>query len=260
MLQSLAETEAGVQHQQLPGHAARHTVLGTLPQIITDVCHHVVVAGCGLHGRGLALTVHDADGEPGFGRHRQSAVALQCTHIIDHAGTARRRFTHQLGIAGIHRDHHIQLGDDALEQWQDTVDLFLAGHGRGTGAGRLTTDIENVGPGVHLGPRTRHGALQVQGAVTIQRAPVGEGIRRGVDDPHDTGPGQIEQTPGTLQCRALGRSGHDRAVNARWQGRQSGWRRRRPFPPRPGRRLPHRRACHRHCRPSPRAPGACGRT
>ena len=114
-----------------------------------------------------------------------------------HAGPARGRHVEQggrdvvdqvapasQGRLGHRRLHRVDRDPDVARQRLDHRDhpgqLDLFGHGLGPRAGRLTPDVDDVGPlGHHVEP-VGHGGLGGQVA-----PPVGERVRRHVENAHD---------------------------------------------------------------------------
>jgi len=90
------------------GNAANETstvehVQQPVVEVLGLLVHHVIVVRVALHGRRLALHVHETDGALGFAHGSERPGRLQRLHIVDHGGAGVERRLHHRGPARIHR-------------------------------------------------------------------------------------------------------------------------------------------------------------
>src|SRR5690554_4701788 len=189
MLNGLAETKARIQDDLVRIYPGRLSHAHPLGQERTDLPAHIAVAGVDLHGVRLALNVHDAHWNVGPRRHLRRTVALQGAHIINQPGTELCGFLHDLRVAGVDRNHSIQLTGNGLHHRAHPIKLFLGRHLSRAGPGGFATHINERGTVGHHLPGANHRHLQ-----RIEPAAVGKRIRSHIQDAHNMATGKVQFT------------------------------------------------------------------
>ena len=149
-------------------------------EMVEHVERHVLVRGLQLHGRGLALAVHQHDRQAArAGRREAVGVVPQGGDVVDHARAGCDRGTHHGGLAGIDRDQDARSGE-RLDHRQSAPDLLVDRHRVRARPRRFAADIDDVGAfGVQpqpVGDRRRR----------LEKLPaVREAVRGDVDHAHE---------------------------------------------------------------------------
>ena len=157
----------------------KHGCLGG--EILLHLCHYIVVRRVLLHGRRLALHVHD-----------DAARIARCGHL-DHSGIAKARNVVDDGCAGLHAsacnlgmtridaDAHALFSQGAYDI-DGTREFFFYGYGSRAWTGRLPAHVDN------LGTRLEHCTSVCQGRIEIVMLPaVRKRIGSDVKDAHNNG-------------------------------------------------------------------------
>ena len=195
MLDGLAETDPRIQSDLVAHDALLERFGFPVAQELDDFANDVVVMRRGLHGARLALHVHQhKPGSRGGGHPGHLRIAAQRGHIVDDDGPRRQRGSRDLGLGRIDRDRNVNPGAERFDDGDDAANFFLGVDGPGARPGRFSAHVDDVGSlGGHR-LAVGHGSPRVE-----KPAPIAEGVRRDVEDPHDENPGtQVEPAPATL--------------------------------------------------------------
>jgi hypothetical protein len=180
LLRRLAEPDPGVEGNAVfqnagapgDGEGALEECQAGLDQVARQRLCRAEQAGI-VHG--------DHAGAMARGDLRQVRVSLQAADVVDDMRAGGNRC---LGDGGLHRVDRNQCAcrDQAFDDRDDTLLLFLRRHGGRIATGGFAADVEDGGalPG-------KQTAVRHRGPHIGKQAAVGEGIRRDVDDPHDDG-------------------------------------------------------------------------
>ena len=107
MLDRLAETDARIEQDLLLAHAAREREGQAFLQELEDLHDDIVVARFLLHGLGLPLHVHQADGAACLGDHvRHVVVAAQGGDVIDDRRAGGQGAARHLRLDRVDADRH----------------------------------------------------------------------------------------------------------------------------------------------------------
>ena len=185
MLNRLAETDAGIDDDPGARDARRLGPRDARLKKIVDVEQDVIIARVGLHRRGRALRMHQAERHAGVNNFIcQMRIERQGRDIVNKPRAARQRFARHGGLARVDGNRHPDL---ALIKRADhrggAGDLFLDAHIRRAGPGAFAADVQHVGPGGN------HGTGMGDGAVRRGKAAaVGKAVGRDVQHAHDPRP------------------------------------------------------------------------
>ena len=127
VLQGLPEPEARIDRDAIGRDARGPADFNALEQKRLDLVHDVVIVGSQLHGAGVALHVHHAQGAAARGCSLQRARLGECPDIVEEAGSGRGRGAHDLRLAGVDGDNSVGLSAQALDDRDNAPDFFFCG-------------------------------------------------------------------------------------------------------------------------------------
>ncbi len=135
--------------------------------------------------------MHGDVGHPGVGDHPSHAeVGQPARDVVDHGRSGIQSRASHRPAQGVDADH----GPGRRERGHDgehAAAFLLLGHPVGAGAGRLTADVDQVGP---LGEQPQ--PLLGRGARVEEGPAVGEGVGGDVDHAHDQAAAGVVQRRG----------------------------------------------------------------
>ncbi len=135
LLHRLAEPDAGVQHDAIPGHALAVQGVGLATEEGLHRSHHVALHGLHLHGLRFAMHVHQAHPACSMARHCFQGTRLpQGPDVVDDVRAQVQHRLHDGGLVGIHRNGHAP-GHGLLHHRHHAGQFLLQGHRRAAGAG-----------------------------------------------------------------------------------------------------------------------------
>ena len=132
-----------------------------------------------LHGRRLALHVHETDGALAIPHRVYGIRRLEGLHVIDHGCSRLQCSAHDRGPTRIDRNAKIV---DFFQHRQHALQLFDLGHGRGARTRGLAADVDDVGAFRGQLAGVLHGGVWLE-----KQAAVGKRIGRDVHHAHDQG-------------------------------------------------------------------------
>ena len=174
----LGKVDPGINHQLVRREPLRlrnsQLVLEETLQLLHDVIPGLIDP---LH-LGGTRGVHQQQGGPMFRNQAGIAPIRQSAHVINQFRPQSERRHHHLAAPGVHREHR---GPDLLviprsrrgshlapplENSPQACAFFLYRDGRPVGAGTLRSQVHDIRPRRHLGPRLPEGLVHIQRSVT----------------------------------------------------------------------------------------------
>ena len=151
----LAEADPGIGSERGLGNPGGLRRRQPFEQEVADLTHDVVVAGVVLHRAGLTEHVHRDVAGPRAGDDVEDAgVEAPGGDVVDDDRTGVDGRGGDVRLGGVDADRHARVGGKALDDGDDAAALLVGRHRLRPGAGRLTADVEQIGP-VGREPRGR---------------------------------------------------------------------------------------------------------
>ena len=188
----LAEPRARVEADAVVRDARRFQFSCAFRQVIADFNDDIVVEGIVLHGARLALHVHDDEARIARARDLDHRWVAKTRHVVDDGGTRLHAGARNLGMARVDAHADARLGELA-DNLNRARELFRDRHLGGAGTRGLTAHVDDLRTLLDHALRMRD-----CGAVGIVLSPVGERIRRDIQDAHHDGHLDVEAIRGTL--------------------------------------------------------------
>lgn len=177
---SLGEAEPGVDDHAVGGDAALQHGVHARAEFVDDLGDDVLVRAFHVAALQQAAPVHDDEGGAGVGDHGDHAgVGETAADIVDERGARREGLLGDGGAHGVDGDRDA-LGGEPPDHGDDALEFLGLVHSRGTGAGGLPADVDQVGALSDQVEAVLDGGRRVEPA-----AAVGEGVGRHVHDAHD---------------------------------------------------------------------------
>ena len=161
-------------------------------QVIAHLNDNVVIDGVILHGARLTLHMHDDEARIARTRDLDHRWVAKTRHIVDDGGTRLHTGARNLGVARV--DAHADARPSELANNLDrTRELFCDRHLGGARTRGLTAHVDD------LRTLLDHALRECDGCIMgIVLSPVGERIRRDIQDAHHDGHLDVEAIRGTL--------------------------------------------------------------
>ena len=184
LLCRFAEADAGIEHNALPRNTGLCSNLERTRKERGDIRHDVDRWVGGLP------VMHDDHGDAVVGDDpRKLAIALQAPYVIDHRRSDPKCPCRHCGLHGVDGDRNAERGSRGHDRGE-APELLGARHRHRAAvrAGRLGTDIQNIGTLRHHSFRLLEGASRIK-----KTSPVGEGVWGDIEHAHDDWPAEREQ-------------------------------------------------------------------
>jgi len=145
----LAEANAGVQEDSARVDAGLHGLVPPVEKEGRDLGGYVPITGGELHGLGIALHVHENDGEPEAGdKGKHFGIVAAGGNVIDDVGAGIHGLLANLGVGCVDRDENVETPTDGGDGRNGPANLLLRRDGHGPGPGGLTPYIEPIRAGI----------------------------------------------------------------------------------------------------------------
>jgi hypothetical protein len=175
-----AEANAGVQEDSARVDARKNGLVPSVEKKRRDLGGDVPITGGKLHGLGVALHVHEHDGQTAAGDEgKHFAIVPPGGNVIDDVSAPIHGLLANQGVSCVDRDNDFETPADGGDGRNGPANLFLRRDAQCSWSGGLTAYIEPIRTGIDK-------LLGIVGSLLWpgQSAPIAEAIRGQVDDPH----------------------------------------------------------------------------